>query len=1130
MPDQPIDKVLFKRRDIIGLHEYPSANVEDAILVRGHHPRHWGVSALRWFGGVFVFVAVLLAALVGALESGAIDGFIRDRAQVALAQAVGSDSRAELSSAGVRLTSRGQLALLARDVVVERLDGSTPATRAKSTLISLNPLPLLAGKLSISTVEIGGVELVAPQGDGFNLTDLAGFRVDGTDAMIEQLFAALNQVAVQVDAVEAKSFRFSDIRIAGVGVPVVIETGLVRRDDAKQYHIEAEIERNGRKIALTGTASAGANESELSKLTGEIGGLAIDFLTEGPTDRQNGVMAPLQINFTAGRATETKRPSLSIKVAAVDGVMTMGGIQAEMRDARVNLVYMPRMHKVEINPSIIRIGETVLPFTGGLIDADRLDAETGEGIAFDFVINKGLAAPGDSDEAPIPFAGKAFGWFDAANRKLVAEELTVASEQGVMFGSASWRFVEGISPEINLVAQAERMSTAAVKQLWPYWVGKRARQWVLENLYGGTVSNARIQLAAPAGHYKPYEDVFFNEDQLQIDFDIERARMNVAGEIPPLRDTVGHMQLRGSRIGFNIASATAFFPTGRTVDVSDAVFSIPQANEQPLMAELSMSVRGNADAVAELISYHPIDALDKIGLEPSELSGEISSTVTARFGLINDQSPPPPDWNVNLDMKGVDIAKPVEGRVLTGMDGNLQVTPQRAVLKADALVDGAPMTLDIIQPVDSKAEVVSQRILSGTLSPADREKIAPGTDSLFSGPIGFTLEVDAEDSARQIISLDLTSAQLTVPGIGWVKGEGIAAKLGFVMQTAGDIVKLSDLKLSGDGFSAAGEVTLNKGQLASAKFGRIGLSPRDDYQAVITRKGKGYRIKFDGNSVDLRPIIKLAKSSGKAAPAGETDSVPVEVSGSVDAMYGYSDEKLSSGSVSYKGQGDRIDLLDFKAVTKSGQAVVIAISNGTTGETIEVTSGDAGAFARFAGIYSRIRGGLLNARLKRQDGPLRRGTVDVRNFQVVGEPRLGSLVSTPSKRDGRSLRDAVKTDIDVSEANFEVASARLVSGNGELHVSDGIVRGPQIGASFQGQIYDSKDLIDMTGTFMPAYGVNRLFSELPIIGVLLGNGRDRGLIGITFRLTGKTASPLLEVNPLSVIAPGVFRSIFEYRP
>ncbi|MEM5472564.1 DUF3971 domain-containing protein [Hoeflea sp. AS60] len=1130
MPDKPIDKVLFKRRDIIGLHEYPSANAEDTILVRGHHPRHWSGSAMRWMLGTVLLLALLAGGLLAALETGIADGFIRDRARMALAQAVGPERRAELSSAAIRLTSQGHLALLARDVLVENRDGTSPASRAESILIALDAKALLTGQITIQSVDIGGVELVAPQGKGFNLTDLAQFRVDGTDAMIEQMFTALNRIAIQVDAVDAGAFRFSDIRISGAGVPVVIENGLVRRVDAKHYQVEADIERDGHRIGIKGTASARANDTELSKISGEVDGLAIDFLTEGPSDRQNGVRAPLGINFTAGRATPNRKPTLSIKVAAVDGTMTMGGVEADVRDASVNLVYMPKMHKIEITSSMIRIGETSIPFTGGLIDADRLEPATGVGIAFDFVVDKGLAAPGDSDEAPIPFAGKAFGWFDAANRKLVAEELTVASAQGAMFGSASWRFVEGISPEINLVAQAERMSTAAVKQLWPYWVGKRARQWVLENLYGGTVSNARIQLAAPAGHYKPYEDVFFDENQLQIDFDIERARMNVAGDIPPLRDAIGHMRLRGSEISFNIASATAFFPTGRTVDVNDAVFAIPEADKQPLMAELSMSVRGNADAVAELITYHPINALDRIGLKPSELSGQISSVVTARFGLIQDQSPPPPEWDVNLDMVGVDIAKPVEGRMLTDMDGNLSVTPERAVLKADALVDGARMSLDVVQPVGEDSKVPLSRRLSGTLGPQDREKIAPGSSALFSGPVGFSFEVDGNADGKQLVSLDLTAAKLTVPGIGWTKGEGVAAKLDFTLQTDGDSIKLEDLKLSGKGFAASGKVSLKKGQLVNATFDRVGLSPRDNYQAAIVRKGKGYNVKVNGASIDLRPIITLAKSAESADPNAGANSMPVDVSGSIEEMHGYSDEKLSNGKVSYKGRGDRIELLDFKAVTKSGQAVVIAIAGGDAGETISMTSGDAGAFSRFAGIYSRIQGGLVNVRLKRQGGPLRRGTLDLRNFQVVGEPRLGSLVATPSKKDGKSLKDAVKGDIDVSEARFEVASARLVSGNGELRISEGVVRGPQIGASFQGKIHDAKGRIDMTGTFMPAYGVNRLFSELPLIGVLLGNGRDRGLIGITFRLTGETSSPLLEVNPLSVIAPGVFRSIFEFRP
>ena len=89
-------------------------------------------------------------------------------------------------------------------------------------------------------------------------------------------------------------------------------------------------------------------------------------------------------------------------------------------------------------------------------------------------------------------------------------------------------------------------------------------------------------------------------------------------------------------------------------------------------------------------------------------------------------------------------------------------------------------------------------------------------------------------------------------------------------------------------------------------------------------------------------------------------------------------------------------------------------------------------------------------------------------------------------------------------------------------------RGPLIGTTFQGTVYDPEGRNDMTGTFMPAYGLNRLFGELPLVGELLGNGRDRGLIGVTFKLDGLAKSPRLQVNPLSIVAPGIFRQIFEY--
>ncbi len=72
------------------------------------------------------------------------------------------------------------------------------------------------------------------------------------------------------------------------------------------------------------------------------------------------------------------------------------------------------------------------------------------------------------------------------------------------------------------------------------------------------------------------------------------------------------------------------------------------------------------------------------------------------------------------------------------------------------------------------------------------------------------------------------------------------------------------------------------------------------------------------------------------------------------------------------------------------------------------------------------------------------------------------------------------------------------------------------------------DLLDNLALgFVTASSLANLFFCL--IGVLLGNGRDRGLIGVTFKLEGKASKPQLQVNPLSVIAPGIFRQIFEFR-
>jgi hypothetical protein len=68
----------------------------------------------------------------------------------------------------------------------------------------------------------------------------------------------------------------------------------------------------------------------------------------------------------------------------------------------------------------------------------------------------------------------------------------------------------------------------------------------------------------------------------------------------------------------------------------------------------------------------------------------------------------------------------------------------------------------------------------------------------------------------------------------------------------------------------------------------------------------------------------------------------------------------------------------------------------------------------------------------------------------------------------------------------------------------------------------------MRGTFVPLYGLNNAFGQIPIVGMLLSGGSNEGLVGITFEVVGTPSKPVLNVNPISALAPGVLRKFMEF--
>ena len=115
-----------------------------------------------------------------------------------------------------------------------------------------------------------------------------------------------------------------------------------------------------------------------------------------------------------------------------------------------------------------------------------------------------------------------------------------------------------------------------------------------------------------------------------------------------------------------------------------------------------------------------------------------------------------------------------------------------------------------------------------------------------------------------------------------------------------------------------------------------------------------------------------------------------------------------------------------------------------------------------------------------------------------------------------------------SGVSFARMRAEFTRSPGKLTVRDGVVWGPVMGATIEGQFDYARDDVRMRGTFVPAYALNNFFARVPIVGLFLG-GQNEGVFGMTYEIVGPTGNATLRVAPVSMLAPGFLRKIFEFR-
>lgn len=1018
----------------------------------------------------------------------------------------------------------GSLAVVLDEPSLAR-DGGKPFFSAVSIHIAIDLMDLVRGTFTPRSVELRGPRIaLARLPDGhISIRDAPlpdATRAQGLGIVLAAFDSAMaavptiaefraTDVIVLLDSVATQSsqvFDPFDLTVRRTGAPgglsvVATSDGSSRltltsdvRDDGSRY-----VEINGRDLSprvfglgLTPSGpppdiSGGINGVGTARIdaAGEVLTGSLSLHSDGGTWR----VGPRSTPFTYDEAT------VDLKYAGDDIVVERLGLRA---------------------------GAGAVQFSGRIIPP--ADISVDDGAIWRMALEAGpltLAGPRDSEPPLLLDGATIVAHYDPANRLIGLDRASFTGPVAGLEVQGSMTFGPK-APGIGLRFVGTSMPVSAFKRFWPFFAAVDAREWFATNVTGGRVEAATLKIAIPLDALSPVDGVVpaLPDDAVDGRLEFEDTTVSMISTMPPFTRAKAVAVATGRT--FTVTLDSAEVAAGDDVmAISNGTFSIPNLEDDPPRTTASFRMSGPARGVATLMRLEPLaSATKEVAFNPTKINGTTVLDIRIDAPLVDQPAFSDLDFQVTGTVEKMTVN--THGATLDNLALTVDLTPARVAIEGTGRFAGVPATVDFERAGDKPSSFT----LALTVDDAVRTKIGFPHREKIAGP--FTAEVDLSEgdpSTGVDVKVDLAKTKIDDFVPGWQKAAGKPATLTFRLLMPPDGgAKIENIVLQSGTVDIRGEASFAAdGQPTKVNLSPFRVQPGDDARVEITVGDRGPKIDVKGDMLDVRGALRTLLRGGSASNSAA-------LSLSLKQARGFNDEMID---------GLRLDLsVDagvIRRLSATGQLgdapASVDLGTGDGGAPlIQVTSADAGALLRFLNYYSKVRGGRIDARIT-PDLNSATGVVFMRDFAVRGEPAIAQFFSSAravpnSGEKGGTLLPRVGGQADARFTKLRLAFSRTPK---RLAIDDGVIWGPEVGASISGEVNYASETLNITGTFVPAYALNNLFGQIPILGILLAGGQYGGLFAITFRVAGPISSPTLTVNPLSGIAPGILRKLFEFQ-
>lgn len=906
-------------------------------------------------------------------------------------------------------------------------------------------------------------------------------------------------------------------------------------------------------IAGSATIASGGRPWELSFETNEAEGSRTLNLKMAVRDLVPRSLAPAvpQLSLlqafdmpVAGKATLELSSDGDIRASTLGLEIGKGSLRLpalpeaplEVDGGTLKVAYDGAAQKVTLSPSTLRWRGSRITLTGTLASEGGPDSrDPHPAWTYQINANEGVFAAEEFAVRPVALQS-----LRATGRILPRRGEIVLADFSMKAGDAEIAlqgdFIAGVDPaSTRLEGRLSAMRLDTLKALWPKAIAPGAREWIGEQLLRADVEGGTFRFISGE---QPAAEGLVASTQHTLAFALEAANleMRVIDNMPTVTVPRAMVRIDNDRLAIDMPEAAIQMDAQRTVPLKDGLFSATDIMGDLPLGEIAFASQTSLAMVLELLERSPLKALEEAGLPREGIEGQFAGQFKVGLPLLAEL----PMSAIKLQAK----ARISEGRAnallgpykVEGASIDLDITEKAVDANGEMLVNGTLAKLAWQRIFDAPLDKQPPLRITATLDDNDRNQLGLDVNDIVQGevPVEITVTQGVRDEPEIRLRADLGNADLVLANMSWRKPPGRAATLQCDIATGRTHkIELQNFKVAGDDVAIEGWAAIGAdNRLREFYFPDFSLNviTRMEVQGTLGSDNI-WKVKATGPSFDGRDFFRSLFSLGQLAKQHSEKKKPgdgIDLEAQIGTVIGFSDVSVRGVKLTLSKRGDKLSALDVRGTLDGGKPLVVQLRQ-EQGQPRKLLadSTDAGQAFKLIDFYPKIEGGRVRLEVNMDgSGPAEKtGTLWVEQFRILGDPVVSEVFSGAASESGAKSkkRQVVRQvfDFDLMYVPFSVGYGQFVMGKSSL-------RGPLLGATISGKVDFKSRRVNLGGSYIPLQGLQALpLCQIPIVGTIITGQGCEGVSGITFAIQGPMDRPEVIANPLSMLAPGIFREIFQ---